>query len=210
MKKMTTRFWRTGLTLMALAAIPAVSQPAWARKNQPSAKETYAAMDSDPNALPADPELSARTPSPIEKRIKPMRRGGEAEIRRAERRAEPRQEIREAPHKPVAAPAFDPVPSDQIPGLTHRLKLVEALIRRHGRAYDYRVHTVKTLETVLARLEASTAEQPGGLQPESGPQAGEAMPKVTAPLPAPGSLPAPSEDDETGDAASAFGSSPEI
>lgn len=65
----------------------------------------------------------------------------------------------------VAAPAklpdsglsYDPVPSDQINALSRRLQLTDALIRRHGRAYDYRTHTVRDLELILAKLDASLA-----------------------------------------------------
>lgn len=49
--------------------------------------------------------------------------------------------------------AFDAVPSDQADSLVRRLKIVEALITRHGRAYDYRIHTVRELEAILASLD---------------------------------------------------------
>lgn len=66
-----------------------------------------------------------------------------------------------APAKSPKAPAqdlsYDPVPSDQIDGMATRLHLVEALIRRHGRAYDYRVHTVRELQAILAKLETPPA-----------------------------------------------------
>lgn len=61
-----------------------------------------------------------------------------------------------APDKlPDSGLSYDPVPSDQINALGRRLQLVDALIRRHGRAYDYRTHTVRDLELILAKLDAS-------------------------------------------------------
>jgi hypothetical protein len=37
-----------------------------------------------------------------------------------------------------------------------RLQLVDSIIRRYGRAYDYRTHTIRELEQILAKLNAST------------------------------------------------------
>jgi hypothetical protein len=36
--------------------------------------------------------------------------------------------------------------------MLERLEIVKTLIRDHGRAYDYRIHTKKDLERVLADL----------------------------------------------------------
>lgn len=56
--------------------------------------------------------------------------------------------------------AYEPVPSDKRDSLARRLQIVERLIREHGRAYDYRIHTSSELETILRRLEQPiSAEQ---------------------------------------------------
>ncbi len=56
--------------------------------------------------------------------------------------------------------AYEPVPSDKRDSLARRLQIVERLIREHGRAYDYRIHTLSELETILRRLEQPvSAEQ---------------------------------------------------
>jgi hypothetical protein len=115
-----------------------------------------------------------------------------------------------APATTKAAPqmtttGYDPVPSDQVNALSQRLKLVDTLIRRHGRAYDYRMHTVRDLEAVLARLEASapaTAPAPTVAAPAvpsapAGEAAGIAAPTTAAPIEtAPATLPVPTEEDE--------------
>lgn len=49
---------------------------------------------------------------------------------------------------------FDPVPSEHAASIAGRLKLVEVLITRYGRAYDYRIHTQRELEAILNELEA--------------------------------------------------------
>jgi hypothetical protein len=59
---------------------------------------------------------------------------------------------------PDSGLAYDPVPSDQIDALGRRLELVDALVRRHARAYDYRTHTVRDLELILAKLDASAGD----------------------------------------------------
>lgn len=55
--------------------------------------------------------------------------------------------------------SFDAVPEDQVQPLLRRLKLVEALIQKHARAYDYRVITSKELEVILNSLERSNKKQ---------------------------------------------------
>ncbi len=59
--------------------------------------------------------------------------------------------------KPAAAPArnYDLVPVKQAEGIARRLVLVDRLIREYGRAYDYRIHTAKELETILKDLESA-------------------------------------------------------
>ncbi len=84
---------------------------------------------------------------------------------------------------------FDPVPSDQVEALGRRLKLVETLIQRHGRAYDYRMYTIRDLERILASLDT----------PATHPAAHSTTPTLSEIKEAPETLPAipiPSEEDE--------------
>lgn len=58
------------------------------------------------------------------------------------------------PPKATAKPAlFEPVPAEQIEAISKRLKLVDLILRKYGHAYDYRMHTLRELETVLAGTE---------------------------------------------------------
>lgn len=47
---------------------------------------------------------------------------------------------------------FDEVPSDQAEAIVERLSLVEEILIKHNRAYDYRSHTQKELKTILSEL----------------------------------------------------------
>jgi hypothetical protein len=59
------------------------------------------------------------------------------------------------------APSYDVIPEAQRQLIARRFKLVEALLLKYGRAYDYRGHTVRELENELARLdEVSAAKAP--------------------------------------------------
>lgn len=70
-----------------------------------------------------------------------------------------------------ANPNFDPVPRGQEESIARRLKLVEIMIRRYGRAYDYRMHTLRDLENILAKLDAESAKnQPPVQQVQYQPQ----------------------------------------
>ena len=47
---------------------------------------------------------------------------------------------------------YDVVPPDQVEVLIKRLKVVEALILKHGRAYDYKTLTLKELNNIQKEL----------------------------------------------------------
>jgi hypothetical protein len=96
-----------------------------------------------------------------------------------------------APKLPDSALSYDLVPSDQVDPLAKRLALVETLIRRYSRAYDYRTHTVRDLQMILAKLEAANAAPAQLAAPAPKPRAM----LETAPA-ARSALPTPSEDDE--------------
>jgi hypothetical protein len=53
--------------------------------------------------------------------------------------------------------SYDPVPSGEEDAVAARLQIVDKLIREFGRAYDYRSHTLKELEGILAQLETRDA-----------------------------------------------------
>jgi len=94
--------------------------------------------------------------------------------------------------------SFDAVPSDQIPLVIKRLKLIELLISRHARAYDYRSLTLKELEGRLALLESKNARKN---QITTGASAIDEISRVreTEPLPLPPSEAEDLEDDVEND-----------
>lgn len=49
--------------------------------------------------------------------------------------------------------AFDAVPKKRIPELSERMIYAYEILKRYGRAYDYRVTTLKELRKVLSELE---------------------------------------------------------
>lgn len=62
---------------------------------------------------------------------------------------------------PALAPAsarYDAVPSSQTEPLIRRLHLVEQLISKHGRAYDYRTATVTQLQEILGNLDSQASQ----------------------------------------------------
>ncbi|MBY0471018.1 hypothetical protein K2X30_07590 [bacterium] len=61
--------------------------------------------------------------------------------------------------KNSAAKPFDQVPEVQAEAIASRLKIVEQMILKHGRAYDYRTHTVAELQKILARLDRKYVAQ---------------------------------------------------
>ena len=102
---------------------------------------------------------------------------------------------------PVAARGimsnYDAVPAEQIEPLAKRLKLVEAIMRLHGRAYDYRVITIHDLELILASLEPVPKKD---TETKAGAAAGIAAPSQSdsaSLVPAPSTPPSPDLGSET-------------
>jgi hypothetical protein len=177
----TPKSWISLSLLVALST----STAAWAAKS-PRVPEVYSATETENTvAHPLAVNPSARklmnTPTPSSSQAHSIARqqlAGQA-----------------APHQ--TAPAYDPVPSDQKDSMSRRLKLVDMLIHRYGRAYDYRMHTVRELEAVLAQLDGAAAPTHASSEPAPAP-----APRIAPVETAPATLPTPSEADEVqGDAA---------
>jgi hypothetical protein len=64
-----------------------------------------------------------------------------------------------SPGKAASATNFDVVPASQTEPFIRRLKLAEALLTRHGRAYDYRAMTVVELQRILDKLDSDSQKQ---------------------------------------------------
>ena len=103
------------------------------KSSSPNTSETYAATEEDPHS-----------PTVID-----TSEPGEAN---------PHEEISAAPAMmPVpSATNFDPVPPTRVDSILKRVKLVETLLKKYGRAYDYRTVTTQDLEKILAQLESAT------------------------------------------------------
>ena len=148
----------------------------WARtsKKIKQPQETYPAFEPDTDSAPPHSAVAAESPQPPA--------ASEA-----------------AKKKPAVAAkgGYELVPSTQAEPIIHRLKIVEELIRKFGRAYDYRVHTVKELQSILSQLEASrNAQLPEPPAP------------VSSPAAEPGATAAPTRTEAPKDASPAF--SPDI
>ncbi len=48
---------------------------------------------------------------------------------------------------------FDAVPKSHTDSISNRLKIIDQLIRKHQRAYDYRTHTTQELKNILSKLD---------------------------------------------------------
>jgi hypothetical protein len=64
-----------------------------------------------------------------------------------------------SPGKAASATSFDIIPASQTEPFIRRLKLAEALLTRHGRAYDYRAMTVPELQRILDKLDSDSQKQ---------------------------------------------------
>ena len=120
----------SALWLIALA-LSILSTPLQAAKKT-KAPEIYSAVEDEVDPSPSAPKAQAKAP-----RATPKAQAANPNPVKAEK----------------AEPLFDQVPAEQVEGIANRLKLIDTLLRKYGRAYDYRTHTFKELEKILAQLE---------------------------------------------------------
>jgi hypothetical protein len=124
---------------LTLASVTVFCSPAWAKKPL----QTYAATEDESEIAPAPVSTSVSKPKATSTQQTPQTGATLFQT-------------------PAEKAKFEPVPPDQVDSIARRLKLVENLLRKHGRAYDYRIHTLKELESIQASLEPSptTTEPP--------------------------------------------------
>ncbi len=110
------------------------------------------------SAVPADGSYDGLDSGETSKPRKPQKKqmaGVAAPARETKLPAESRSKVQ--PANELAE--FDLVPKDQLEPLARRLSLVEEIMRRHARAYDYRTYTIKELQDILAQLETDAAHE---------------------------------------------------
>jgi hypothetical protein len=100
-------------------------------------------LDTDPAAMPQAPGASAQAHA-----VRAARPAAPA--------AAPVEDSRQ-PNEPASLAdsfPYDPVPAAEVSSIRQRVHLVDLLLRKYGRAYDYRTHPVRELKAVLADLDA--------------------------------------------------------
>lgn len=138
------------LTSIVCLILLFVSQSSFARAKREHVIERYAATENDGTAqvimawhpidepsLESDapavkPEAKAAKPSPKKNAVKPE----------------------------SSTAAFDIVPKERVAELSERVKYSYEILKRFGRAYDYKTVTLKEFKSILKDLEASTSEAP--------------------------------------------------
>jgi hypothetical protein len=170
-------------------ALAASVAPAYAAQSRTSPQDIYPATESETLTI-----TTTKTSAPVATSKTLKQAPGIASTQQA---APARLTAKPTPD---AALAYDLVPSDQVDPLGKRLQLVEILIRKYSRAYDYRAHTVKELNAILAKLDAASAPRGAAL---AAPVATQQVARAAAPA---ASLPTPSEEDEVNGGENTHGS----
>ncbi len=147
---------------LALVLLSAISSA------QAAQLEQYPAID--PGLIPASGSGSMKVLSAPPQTPPPARaqRNQTPSQPQAQPLVQPRSQLRAQPAAAAPEPAvqkktvasskgaFDPVASDQVESIARRIRLVEAILRKHARAYDYRIHSARELQAILSSLDAST------------------------------------------------------
>ncbi len=137
---MKRHFSSLNASLLSLLITPlAFSSIALAKPHSKKpAKEVYSATDSNEMqpglAMPVDAQPTpVQTQAPVQTMAAPPARVA----------------------KITRAVSFDAVPASQSDAILQRIKIVENLVRKYGRAYDYRAHTLKELQLIQSTLESA-------------------------------------------------------
>ena len=134
-----------------LILVSALTVPAWGsipKKKNNAPAPTYPAVDIDAGSVADsmdDRGSDAGTPAPSDSGVTAPEGPASVPAPMAE--------------TVITRPSFDPVPENQREPIARRLKLVNALIEKYGRAYDYRVHTARELQDILNQLDASNSRK---------------------------------------------------
>lgn len=179
----------------AVLALLLVANPGFTAVKTPSKKktaETYSAIDASPGAQPVLEDYSVQfTYKPPKRAIKamPARQKNLAKVQNGRSTI---RSVKLAPEKSIqsrrdvrSAERFDTIPESQISRFRDRLQLVDEILARSGRAYDYKSLTVNELETLLRNLTHKSAET---LEREE-------TPEFKLPVTRPRLVPESSEDD---------------
>ncbi len=155
-------------------------------------------MDSDTGraSVPVEPAEIVPPPRPIVKST-PAPKPKPAVRKQAPVASAPVARQAEAAPAPALAPKqetrinYDKVPASETAPLMQRLKLVEQLIERHHRAYDYRAFTVKQLQEILKALDEPFEKAFQEAKPSEANVPVPAVPtQISTPAPAPPAEPA--------------------
>jgi hypothetical protein len=144
-----------GLTLLILTTLA----PQFAHAAKRLIPETYSATDSSAGIAPvgkqqplmADNESDSDELSTPEESPSSRPAAVEAAPLVATPAVQPQTRAQGA-QAAQASPTYDTVPIEQTDAFVKRLGLVSEILKKYGRAYDYRMHTVKELETLLNEL----------------------------------------------------------
>jgi hypothetical protein len=162
------------LIILTAALSLGIDAPAHAAKKKAKAAEVYSATEEE---LPSSDEGTAVLPPPptgltstatkIEKKATASVSAAPKDDSLSERVQALEKEIETLKSKNIASTepsklTFDNVPEDQRSGVAKRLELVADLIKRHGRAYDYRQHTLKDLRAIIGELDDRSFDSRAG------------------------------------------------
>ena len=128
--------------------------------------EIYPAVDSTAIDVTMVSVPQAVLPNPAADPVKTPRKPGKPSQLPRNAKTDPRK-VTELPRTPEAVQvtagdrfSFDPVPQAHAESVAGRLAIVADLIRRHGRAYDYRALTTQELETIRGELDRADGAGP--------------------------------------------------
>ena len=101
-------------------------------------------------------------------------------------RSQERPKLREKPLQIATSDGFDSVPIQSRDSIIRRLKLVELILRKEGKAYDYRNHTTRELEQlagIAANAEVLESRRAPEIQVIQRPQKQEQPEAMMSPAP---------------------------
>jgi hypothetical protein len=165
------------LIILAAALCLGMSSPVHAAKKKTKSQEVYSATEQELSSdegtavLPPPPTGLSSTATKVEKKTAsaglatPIASNKDESLSERVQALEKEIETLKSKNTASAEPPknpFDNVPENQRAGIAKRLELVADLIKRHGRAYDYRQHTLKELRSIISELDDRSFDSRAG------------------------------------------------
>jgi len=124
--------------------------------------ETYQAKDmneSAPSTIQVQPQSLSKTTPPSSAANLTKEQSTAAQQQPSATLTSTSEDLKNPNIKTAKQGDFDPVPDEHVNSIAKRIKIAYKILVNHNRAYDYKIHTTKQLQSILDQLNQAHASR---------------------------------------------------